>query len=701
VPKVLAAFLLCAAAQAASLNVMVSVTATVTVGASITASGTATLTGGISDTGQFSATIPLSAITGTTVTAPYTMKLSNGTMAGNAILPVAVLEGTTPSAAGMLTVTSGTGSYSGDTGSFNVSGSGGLNSSGAIMISFSGSGTISTGGSTPPSGPTITAVLDAGSYTANVAQGGLFVVKGSGLSASGSDVATPPWPNSIGGTSITFTPTAGGTGTQAYLLYTYSQNGVNQLAGLVPSTLVAGNYTVTVTYNGSTSAAFATQVVAAKPALLTQDTTGTGLASVQNFISGNQYDLNRLTTGTLAGGTTISPAKPGQVVVAWGTGLGAVPFPDNSPPSSGYSYPNVTVLVGGTAITPAYAGVSGYPGLDQINFTLPANGATGCAVSLQIMVGSVTSIATTISIAPTPSATACVSPGLTTQQLEQLDQGGTYTAGDFELLQLTGNVAGTGNQSEVLATGGFTQVTGFELGALSASTSVLTSSIGGCTVISVTSTGSSPATAVGTVTSLDAGKVTLNGPSGSNITNQVLTETNNTYFSLLGVTGLPGASATIVSGTYTLNGAGGKDVGSFQTSIAASSPLTITGGLPASVTESAGLTLNWTGGNASDVVIIAGTSSTISGTGANQVTSGTEFYCTTTAGKGTYTVPASVLTQLPKVAANAIQTGTGEGTLEVFSGQSPVAFAPSLTAGGTIPSSFGIFVGTYATESYQ
>ncbi len=32
--------------------------------------------------------------------------------------------------------------------------------------------------------PTITSVVDAGSYTANIAQGSIFVVKGSGLSAA-------------------------------------------------------------------------------------------------------------------------------------------------------------------------------------------------------------------------------------------------------------------------------------------------------------------------------------------------------------------------------------------------------------------------------------------------------------------------------------------------------------------------------------
>ena len=48
-----------------------------------------------------------------------------------------------------------------------------------------------------------------------------------------------------------------------------------------------------------------------------------------------------------------------------------------------------------------------------------------------------------------------------------------------------------------------------------------------------------------------------------------------------------------------------------------------------------------------------------------------EFICTTTAGPGTFTVPASVLTQVPKVAASAITAGTGIGSLSVISTTTP------------------------------
>ena len=113
-------------------------------------------------------------------------------------------------------------------------------------------------------------------------------------------------------------------------------------------------------------------------------------------------------------------------------------------------------------------------------------------------------------------------------------------------------------------------------------------------------------------------------------------------------------------------------MGSFNTSITIGPPLTLNNpALPATVTESAGLTLNWTGGNASDVVEIVGDSGTTSGTGANEITTATEFVCTTTAGQKTFTVPASILTQLPTISAAQVAAGTASGSLEVLSIATP------------------------------
>ena len=125
--------------------------------------------------------------------------------------------------------------------------------------------------------------------------------------------------------------------------------------------------------------------------------------------------------------------------------------------------------------------------------------------------------------------------------------------------------------------------------------------------------------------------------------------------------------------------------------------LTVTGGLPNSVTRNAGLTLNWTGGNAADLVEIIGSSSTSTGSGTSTVTTTTSFICLTTAGAKTFTVPASVLNQLP---ANS---GTATGLLEIASGNYSTTFSPTLKtgSGGTIPSFFGNFIGVGNSVTYQ
>ena len=691
--RILTALLLCTAAQAATLSVNISATATIPLsglgGSSFSATGRATLTGGIADSGTLSATIALSATSGN-YTGPYTLTLTNGTLGGTLTIPIAVLTG---SGSGTMSVTSAGGTYAGDSGSFNISGTGSVGASG-IGINLTGSGTINTGGTVTAPPPVITAVLDAGSYGPTLPEGGIFVVRGSNLSDSGYNIPSAlPYPTTFRNTEVTFT-SASGAKTDAYIAYTYNLSGTNQIAAIVPSTLAAGTYNVTVTYNSTTSAAFSSQVVVSKPGIFTQDGTGSGLAVVQNIVSATQYDINRLTTGTV-NGYTISPAKPGQTLVLWTTGLGPVPFADNIAPPA-FTYSNVQVIVGGTSITPLYAGVSGFPGETQINITLPSNIQTGCTVPLQLKVGNVTSAATTVSIAPSSSDSACVLAGFTTAQLQALDNGGTYTTGGFSIDQITETIPTLGTIKADNASGAFTQVTGFELSSVSSTSTVNTNQIGSCTVYTVTSGAST--FAGGSSTFLDAGQVTLTGPSGTSLSNTPLTESGNSYSLNIGDEGttLPGSlNGKILAGTYTLTAAGGKDVGKFTVSLTLGTPLTITGGLPSSVTESAGLTINWTGGNASDIVEIIGSSGVSTGSGANLVTTTTEFICTTTAGPGTFTVPSSVLTQLPVTTAN------NTGFLEVVSTPTPVPFTAPLTVVGSVNATFAGLLGTGATVTYQ
>ena len=694
------ALLLVAGAQADQISTTMTVTnAPVILGTSITVNGTAILTN--IGSGAFSLSASLTNISGANVSAPFTIQLSGGNLTGTMAVPVTLLAGGSTTGTGSATITGGTGTYAGATGSFpSVSGtvSGSLPN---LTISFSGSGTITTsgsngggsGGGTPT--PTITAMQDAGSYTSNIAQGSIFVVKGSNLSASGFTQFGFPLPTQSTGSDkaqITFTPTSGGTGTQAYLIYTYNQSGVNQLAAILPSSLATGSYNVTVSASGATSAPLAVTVVSQKAELFTGDASGSGLALAQNVVSASQFDVNRFTTGTV-NGVTISPAKPGQTLVAYATGMGPVTGGDNvaSPGVELTKSANVQVIVGGTSIPATYVGrVATLAGLDQINFTLPSNVPTGCTTSFQISANGKLSAPTFIAIAPSTSASACVQRGFTTQQLQDFDNGKTITSGGFSLSQFSGTFAGTSIKSGTIS-GGFLAITGFQLSSAS-QTSVSTTTVGSCQVIQTTGSGSGSG---GSATGLDAGTVTLNGPGiSANLT--VTQDPSSKIYSLLLGGGLgSGGNVSIGAGTYTIGGAGGNDVGPFSASITIGSPLTITGGLPSTVPRSSDLKLNWTGGNPSDLVEIFGSAST--GSGSN--TTMTSFICMTTAGPGTFTVPASVLSQLPAVTANA--TGSG-GTLAVESGPTPSTFSAPLKPSGSITNAaFSSFVGIGGLVTYQ
>ncbi|HWC96774.1 MAG TPA: hypothetical protein VG456_08495 [Candidatus Sulfopaludibacter sp.] len=700
------AALICASAQAATTSTTVTVNnaaVTLSGGTSGTASGTATFSPGIPDTsGAFAANVAL----GTAVSGTFTIKLAGGTLAGTISLPASILTATSPVTGGSMVISgsTSTGTYSGASGTIPLTGTGSVSATG-LAVSFSGTGSVTTGGTTGGGGggggtstsPAITAVLDGAAYTANIAQGSIFVVKGSNLSGSGVTSYGIPRPTvTTSGVKITFTPTSGGAGTDCYLVYTYNQGGVSQLAAILPSSVSPGSYNVTVT-NGTVSAPAVVTVVKAKPGLFTQSTDGTGLATVQNYISASQYDLNRYTVGSVSG-TTISPGRPGQVMIAYGTGLGPLVGGDNSAsPVFDFSTNGSTIkaIVGGVTLPVIFAGRAGYAGEDQINFTLPSNIPTGCTISFQLSVDGVLSNPTFIAIAPDATSNACVLPGFTTQQLQKFDQGGTYTTGSFSVLSISETVPSFGTLTIGQAAGAFTQFSAYQLAGASAATGVLNT--GSCQVIQSTASSATTVTTGGTV--LDAGAITLTGPPGSNITNVSLQQDASNLYSatLTSIPGLPGgANGTIVAGTYNLNGAGGKDVGKFTAAVTLGAPLTVTGGLPASVTRNAGLTLNWNGGNASDLVEIFGSST--SSASANATT--TSFVCITTAGQKTFTVPASILNQLPATGS------TGAGSLTVVSAVNPTsgngAFSAPLTAGGVIDAGFFLgLTGVGSTPTYQ
>src|SRR5262249_23162110 len=160
----------------------------------VSATGTANLT--TIGSGTFAGSASLGSLAGTTVTAPFTITLSNGTLTGSLSIPVALIDSNAASGTGSDLITGGTGAHAGATGSFpslNGAVSGSLPN---LVLTFNGGGTLTMPDTAVPS---ITDVLDAGGYTANIAQGSIFVVKGSNLSASGFTQFSFPLPTSSGG----------------------------------------------------------------------------------------------------------------------------------------------------------------------------------------------------------------------------------------------------------------------------------------------------------------------------------------------------------------------------------------------------------------------------------------------------------------------------------------------------------------------
>jgi uncharacterized protein (TIGR03437 family) len=523
-------------------------------------------------------------------------------------------------------------------------------------------------------------VVNASSELSGVAPGSWFVIFGTGLGPSTISVQNAlPYPTLLSGTSVTFTPVNGGTPIPAPMYYTLA----TQVAGMLPSSTPAGAYNVQVTYNQVQSAPVRAIVVAHNFGFATQSSNGRGPA--QATYGG--YDLNRFTTGTL-GQWSLHPAKPGDMIVLWGTGLGADPASDVNGGSSGdqTAADQVQVNIGGISVTPAYAGRSnGSPGLDQINFTVPASVTPSCFVSLQVSAGGVVSNLGSIAVAPA-GQTSCSSPVLTQAQLQTLDLGGTLIAGGLQLGKVATTFTAKVSENTETVSGWFGKYT---IDAV-ATSNLAVVQLGACFLIQRTGTTDQLGFGQPPAQTLDAGaKLTLNGPNASNL--PISQQSDKSYLATLYSTGLQGSGATgtptLTAGTYTLAGAGGADIGAFSASItlpgdfAWSNQTTVPNPIP----RASPLTVTWTGNAAGLVVVLGAALTLVSGSGQTAVYSALAFNCTAQGSAGSFTVPSNILEQLPAVSGDATATSFGLLSLLAIPGsKAQGSFTAPLAAGGTI-----------------
>lgn len=534
-------------------------------------------------------------------------------------------------------------------------------------------------------------VVDAASYTNGVAPGSVFIVKGYFPLPDGLKMSPLPLQDSLNGVSVVLTPAGGGGTIKAWMLYTYADflQGILQIAAVLPSTTTPGNYDVSVISGSTTARGGKARVVERKYRSLANNQEGYGLAVIQNYVSATRVDRNMFVAGSLPDGQTKSPATPGQTVILWGLGLGAISRPDNEAPGAINlrGQLEVKVAVGGVEAAVLYAGRSPqFPGIDQINFTLPQNAPTGCNVALQVTVNGEASNPITIAVAP-PGKDACEHPSLSREQLDSLDKDGAFMAGEFNLMVYVEEVSYQGGTpfAEIHSSIGY-------FGAMTASRAGIpdyrSMPPGQCTLWRGDGA-TLPWLDVGANDSYDGGMLTVTGP---NLPDVRLDGDDDYYYRVFsarlekeGTSLISGQSYLLSPAAYTLRGPGGGSIGPFEAALQLPEFLKWTNrDSTQEVNRNAGLQVTWTGGGSGDRVIIQGLSArVVGGTPDWPELDVASFVCAAPPAATSFTVPASILRSIPAT-INYGTESAGLLAVAIFSGDSTTRFNAPLKAGGQI-----------------
>lgn len=518
-------------------------------------------------------------------------------------------------------------------------------SSSSISFQYDTFGASSTGsgGGTP----TITAVLNnssripPGFQNSGVAPSSLVALMGSNLS-TGTDPnlqdSTKPGgiPTTVNGATLSIA--AGG---KTFTPGIWSAS-ATQINFVLPAAVPVGSATVTVTFSGATSAPFSFQVVAVAVGIdayvLTPNApyTPTGTAAATDAGSGSVV-------------TFTNSARVSQVLSLWLTGLGSNPAVSDVIYSPGAFPVNVSVQVffGAVQGNVSYAGAGGYPGVNQINVTVPSGISFGCYVSVAIVVNG-SNVSNIASLPMEQNGGECSDSifGTSGGQITTISEQGTVSYGDLLVVQETmPATTGSGTTTTTAAVGIFEQVTGanaFSSGSVS---------LGSCSLNqTVVITGPPP-----TITGINPGNITMTGPSGQ-VTLTSIPQVP--YLYQYGETGpvLPPIPSS--GGSYVFNATGGS--GSAAPIVGPFSNVTVNFACPlfqwtnqsvaATITRGSGLTVTWSGGGSGTWVEVGGTSTSSNGA----ITASYTCIFPQSALQGT--VPAYILESMP--------SGTGTTSVE-------------------------------------
>ena len=536
--------------------------------------------------------------------------------------------------------------------------------------------TVTQAGASSVTTPTVSAggIINAASYTpaslaaGALARGSFFTIFGANLGpAQYQSQSSYPLNTTLGG--VTVTVTGGGSSVNAYLVFVSA----SQINAILPSNAPTGDVQIVVSYQGVAGPGAPAKVVDSNFGIFST-ANGRGPGIVQNYVSASQLPLN----------TRSATAKPGQVEILLGTGLGPISAPDNITPPVGNLPIQVQVFVGGKTATVSYSGrMPGVAGVDQINFQLPADVPSGCYVPVQVKAGTMSSNIVTMAI--DAQGEACSDP---LNPFSDLVSGGRK-GGSIFLVRANAHAQIDPSQAPLDLSVDF-GVAAFENNTAKGDTGfnplfslppvgTCSAYAGNLDLSSLLS--SNPSSVVGGSgllgSDLDAGSsISVTGPKGNTIPLQHLDTDNNTgpYLGLLGGSIPIGTGASLPPfldpGTFTISGPGGKDVGPFQVAMTVAPPVTWTNmNQMTTIDRNQNLTFTWSGGSDSMLVLIAGA-------GLDQTAKDAGgFFCFVPSAPGSYTVPASVLGNLPATVGSSSALGA------VIIGSFPTNYA-KFTASG-------------------
>jgi uncharacterized protein (TIGR03437 family) len=465
-----------------------------------------------------------------------------------------------------------------------------------------------------------------------IARGSVFSIFGARLGPATSPGLSFPLQSTLGGTSVKVT--LGTTSVDAIPVFVSP----GQVNAIMPSNAPIGTATITVTFNGREGTVAPVRIVSSSFGVYTALGTGNGPGIIQNFVSQTSQPLNSPAT----------PAKPGQLVTMWGTGLGAVAHADNVAPTATSLPTKTEVFVGGKLATLAYNGRSPCcAGSDQIVFTLPTDVPIGCWVPVEVRTEDVR-ISNVVTISVSADGSPCS------------DSGNPYSAavrsgGKLGAIRLTRTLQPIYGLTTATSTDTTQDLATISLRQLASSQFAFDPGLslpplGTCTIFAGSGGLGSEAPALPSVKRLNGGTTyTVAGSAGSRTI--TLASTNSQTVAQLGKL-LPDTPTRqtlfLTPGDFTVSNSGGADVTPFQARGAMPAALTWTNrGQTVTIDRRQPLPITWTGSTAGQIVEISGG---VAREGAN---ASVEFACYTSGSDSRFTVPVQILQAIPQTGGSA------------------------------------------------